>query len=157
MPRLFPYAVGSAFPQTQEESGRSPHFSVKFTQRFPIWIPCALCCCRLHARCVVADSMRATFVLCCCRLHARHVRAVLLQTPCAPRSRRVVTDSMRATLRGFRINSSDVTVSPLRYVLWQPRLSSVFRLWPQQSSYPLLSSDVSDSRVHFHQVSSVCI
>ena len=156
MPRLFPYAVGNAFPQTQEESGRSPHFSVKPMQNFSICIPCAPCCCRLHARHVVADSIRATFVTCCYGFHARHVRAILLRTPCAPRSRRVVTDSMRATLRGFRINSSDVTVSPLRYVLWQPRLSSVFHLLPQQSSYPLPSSDVSDSHVHFHQVSSVC-
>ena len=114
MPPLFPYAVGNAFPQTQEESGRSPHFSVKFTQRFPIWIPCALCCCRLHARrvCaillripyaprsrhVVADSVRATFAPCCCRFHARHVRDVLLQISCVPRSRRVVTDSAHVTL-----------------------------------------------------------
>ena len=160
MPRLFPYAVGNAFPQTQEESGRSPHFSVKLMQNFSIWIPCAPCCCRLHARhvravllqtscaprscCVVADSMRATFAPCYCRLHACHVRDVLLRIP------------RTSHYRGFRINSSDVTVSPLRYVLWQPRLSSVFHLLPQQSSYPLPSSDVSDSHVHFHQVSSVC-
>lgn len=92
MPRLFPYAVGSAFLQTQEESGRSPHFSVKLMQNFSIWIPCAP-----RLRHIVADSVRATFAPYCYGFHARHVRAVLLQTPCAPRSRRVIADSMRAT------------------------------------------------------------
>ena len=38
---------------------------------------------------------------CCCRLYARHVRAVLLRTPCAPRSCCVVADSMRATFAPY--------------------------------------------------------
>ncbi len=121
--------------------------------------------CAPRSRRVVADSMRATFATCCYGFHARHVRAMWLQIPYTPYCCGLHACHVRDVLlriprtshyRGFRINSSDVTVSPLRYVLWQPRLSSVFHLLPQQSSYPLPSSDVSDSHVHFHQVSSVC-